>query len=510
MPRWHAPATRPVGRLREETNWIWLRSRRVASAGGLAHGSAGRLAWAKAVRPIWYACLGVVLAGAAAGCTRSPGSTGPVPATTAGSPSLFVSRTAPDAPVGRQLTWFLRAMADIPWSQLVIRAHFDSGFLESVSPAQLNSNLDNLPAVAASLDGLLWQNPARDPDSLLALASFGGQQLTVEIVADRAGLISYLVLNPYQPPPTTWAQVDRDLAALAPDASLLAARVAPGGNCTPVHQVAAAAPRPLASMFKLFVLGALAHQIAAGQVSWDQDLTVIDALKSAGSGSLQDVPAGTRVPVRQTALQMIANSDNTAADMLIHLVGRSAVQAQDQQWSAHAALNVPFLTTREAFLLKDLYPALAQRYLSLAPGQRAAFLASSVDPLPFSQTQAQSAANGSLPADIDTIEWFASPDDICRAFAGLQQLAAQPALAPLGSILSADNLGIGLDPAQWPTVWFKPGSEPGVATMGYLATNSKGQTFVVVAMLSNPSATLSPSAQAGLLAIVRGAFELVR
>jgi len=50
--------------------------------------------------------------------------------------------------------------------------------------------------------------------------------------------------------------------ALAPDASVLAARVSPGGECTPVHQVAAAAARPLASMFKLFVLGALAHQVA--------------------------------------------------------------------------------------------------------------------------------------------------------------------------------------------------------------------------------------------------------
>jgi hypothetical protein len=43
-----------------------------------------------------------------------------------------------------------------------------------------------------------------------------------------------------------------------------------------------------------------------------------------------------------------------------------------------------------------------------------------------------------------------------------------------------------------------------------MATNSKGQTFVVIAMLSDPAAALSPSAEAGLLAIVRGAFELVR
>jgi hypothetical protein len=359
----------------------------------------------------------------------------------------------------------------------------------------------------APLTGLLWQDPARDPVSLLAVADFGGVKLTVNLSVDGAGRIGTLLLGPYQPAPDSWAQVDRDLAGLAPDASLLAARVSPGGRCTPVHQVAASTARPLASMFKLFVLGALAHQIAAGRVSWNQKLTVTGALKSPGSGSLQAVPAGTRVPVRQTAAMMIAISDDTAANMLAQLVGRSAVQAQDRQWSNHAALNVPFLTARESLLMK-LHPALASHYLSLAPSQRAAFLASSVDPLPFSQAQSQSLSGS--PTDIGTIEYFASPDDICRAFAGLQQLAAQPALAPLGPILSANGGRIGLDPAQWPTVWGKGGAEPGVLTQAYLATNSKGQTFVVAAMLKDPAAALSPSAKPGLLAIVRGAFVLVR
>jgi hypothetical protein len=49
-----------------------------------------------------------------------------------------------------------------------------------------------------------------------------------------------------------------------------------------------------------------------------------------------------------------------------------------------------------------------------------------------------------------------------------------------------------------------------VLTLGYLATNSKGQTFVVAAMLSDPAAALSPSAEPELLAIARGAFGLVR
>ena len=93
---------------------------------------------------------------------------------------------------------------------------------------------------------------------------------------------------------------------------------------------------------------------------------------------------------------------------------------------------------------------------------------------------------------------------------GLQQLAARPALAPVGPILSAGNGGIGLDPAQWPAVWFKGGDQPGVATLGYLATSSKGQTFVVVAMLSNPAAELPPSALPGLAAVAQAAFTLVR
>ncbi len=480
----------------------------------MARGSAGQLAWRKMARPYGCVVLSVVLAWAAAGCAASPGSTGP--ATTASS-SVFISRTVPDAPLGRQLTWFLRAVAEVPLSQQVIRAHFDSGFLAKISPAQLNSVLAGLPAAVgasvpssgASLIGLLSENPARDPDSLLAVAAFGSATLTVDISVDGAGLISGLSLAPYQPPPASWAQADAELAGLAPDSSLLAARVSPGGSCTAVHQVAASAARPLGSMFKLFVLGALAHQIAAGRVSWNQMLTVTAPLKSLPSGQLQNEPDGTRISVQDTAAKMISVSDNTAANMLINLVGRPAVQAQDQQWSDHAALNMPFLTTREMFILKlTQWPALASRYIAANQAGRQALLASTVDPAPLPALAAAQA--WVTPRDIDTIEWFASPDDICRALAGLRQLAAQPRLAPLDSIMSANDGGIGLDPAQWPTVWFKGGSEPGVATVGYLATSSNGQTYAVVAMLSNPAAALPPSTPVALLAIVRGAFQLLR
>jgi hypothetical protein len=238
-------------------NWFWLRSRRrVAPAGGLPHGGPGRLAGRTGAGRILCAGLGVVLAVAVAGCTGSPGGTGQGRATTAALPAwAFISKTVPDAPVGRQLTWFLGALAHLPLSQQVIRAHFEHALLAQVSPEQLNSALAQPPAPGgASLIGLLSEDPARDPVSLLAVAAFGSVTLTVDISVDRAGLINTLLVGPYQPPPASWAQADRELAALAPDASLLAARVSPGGTCTPVHQVASSAPRPLGSMFKLFVL----------------------------------------------------------------------------------------------------------------------------------------------------------------------------------------------------------------------------------------------------------------
>jgi hypothetical protein len=257
------------------------------------------------------------------------------------------------------------------------------------------------------------------------------------------------------------------------------------------------------------VLGALAEQIASGRVSWNQTLTVQDSSKSIGnapgSGSLQFSPAGTKVTVQETATKMISISDNTAADMLIGLLGRPEVEAQVQKWSTNPSVDEPFLTTREALLLHYVnYPTLANEYLALAPSERSSFLTSSVDPLPLSDVK-----ESGEPRDIDSIEWFASPMDICRAFGGLQVLSAKSGLSPLASILSLNSGGIGLDPSKWPTVWFKGGSEPGVITVGYLAKDSQGQTYVVTAMLSNPDSALSPNAVLRALATVKAAFGLV-
>jgi len=314
-------------------------------------------------------------------------------------------------------------------------------------------------------------------------------------------------------PPTTsaaeaqaWAALDRRVAALAPTVGFLAARV-DGGTCEPVHEVEPAAARPIGSQFKLFVLGALAERIAAGDLAWDDTVTVEEADRSFGNGdgSLERVEPGTEVTVEEAATKMISISDNTATDVLIDLLGRDVVEAQARAWLRDPAANEPFLTTKEMFRLHYV-PGLAERYLATPAGEREAFLATEVAPLPPEDFYAGLTVE---PSHVETIEWFAAPDDVCRAFAGLQDLRRDPALGPLDDVLSLQTAGIDLDPDDWPTLWYKGGSEPGVLSLGWLGVTAEGETYVVEAMVLNPNAPLAESAITDLVEVAHDAFDLL-
>lgn len=450
--------------------------------------------------------LSMVLTAAACGSSSTIGSSHPG---AAASPSPVVRTVVPDTPVGGQLEWLLQAASQLPIPTSAIDAHFAAPFLAQADPTKVNAVLAQMAGDGSpTFVGLLPASTLASPsDSLQAVVAFGTTTVTVSMALDASGRIAGLLFSPYVP--TTldnWTAVDSSLATIAPGTGLVAARLGPSGACTPVHGLDASVARPTGSMFKLFVMGAVAGRIEAGAVQWHQELTLTDALRSSGSGALQFSPAGTRLTVRQAADRMISQSDNTAADLLIHLVGRPAVEAQARAWSSSAARDQPFLTTRELFVLKEVdYPVLADAYAALDPSERAAYLASTVDPRSL-----EPGAGGWVgPRSIDSIEWLASPDDLCRAFAGLASQQRQAALAPIASVFSINQGGLGLDPRKWATVWFKGGSEPGVLTLGYLARRTDGTSDVVVAMAEDPSAPLDGTATIRMQTVVKAAFGLL-
>ncbi len=111
--------------------------------------------------------------------------------------------------------------------------------------------------------------------------------------------------------------------------------------------------RPLAigSAFKLFILAELQRQIGAGRRHWS-DVVLLDR-RSIPSGVLQTWPRGAPVTLHTLAAQMISVSDNTAADTLLHLLGRENVEAMMATLGVGAAArNRPLLSTLEMAALK--------------------------------------------------------------------------------------------------------------------------------------------------------------
>ncbi len=433
----------------------------------------------------------------------------PAPAASASAPARQVeaARTSaasfPKTPAGAQAKWLVQAMAHLPVPLSQVRSHFDVQFLSQVPPAQLNVELGKWGPVT-----LLSIGTSQKVGLSALLQTKTGTELTLDLLVDAHGLVRALLFQPYTPTATTWAAVDQKVHSVAPKVGLLVASVN-GSSCQPVHSINATTPMPLGSAFKLYVLDALAEAIAKGKVSWVQRVPVTAGAKSLPAGGLQGYPNGTRLTVQAVASKMISLSDNTAADMLIDLIGRKNVEAAVKgSGTADPALNVPFLKTREMFALKLAdWPSLAKRYLALPASKRLGFLRGTVDPIPLGQLR-KAASSWTSPRDVSTLGWFASPMDICHLFGHLASLAHQPKLAPLSSLLEINNGGLALDSRLWKSVWFKGGSEPGVLTLNYMATTTSGHSYVVSVLAENPSHTIGPTATRTLIGAIQGAFQL--
>jgi len=80
-------------------------------------------------------------------------------------------------------------------------------------------------------------------------------------------------------------------------------------------------PFPSASMVKVPIMAACLKAVEEGQITLEEVLRLKRTDKVRGSGILRAAPAGTPVTVEKLLELMITDSDNTAANMLIDLLG---------------------------------------------------------------------------------------------------------------------------------------------------------------------------------------------
>lgn len=83
-----------------------------------------------------------------------------------------------------------------------------------------------------------------------------------------------------------------------------------------------------ASLVKLPIMVELYRRAQAGEVDLDSEMVFEERFRAEGSGLLKSQPAGTRWKLRELARLMIAESDNTATDMLLERLGMESIETE--------------------------------------------------------------------------------------------------------------------------------------------------------------------------------------
>jgi beta-lactamase class A len=370
-------------------------------------------------------------------------------------------------------------------------ALFTPAFLAQIPAAQVRDVARQLTAQYGAVRGL---------ERLDALSPQAG---AMHVTFDRAIVHIRIAVDP-QPPHRiggllvtgadmrgdSLAAVVEEIRALPGQANLAVARLGEGAP----EMLASLAPgRPLAigSAFKLFILAELSRQVEAGQRRWS-DVVALDR-RSIGSGTLQAWPAGAPVTLHTLAALMISVSDNSAADVLLHTLGRENVERMMATLGVEAAArNRPLLSTLEMAAIKTGPAAALNAWLQADEAARRRML--DADYAGADPTRIDVARFTGNPLHIDSVEWFASAADLVRAMDWLRREGDEAARAIL-----AINPGVAHLRNDLAYVGFKGGSEPGVLNLTWLVRNRAGDWHVIAGTWNNPAAPLDEPRFIGLM-----------
>ena len=283
-------------------------------------------------------------------------------------------------------------------------------------------------------------------------------------------LVAGLLLSTITPVDDSLEKVSADLRALPGTVSVLFAPLFDDGD--PVLAMAADQQLAIGSTFKLYVLSALAHSIARGERDWS-DVVQIDRA-SYPSGTMHLWPRGSPVTLQTLAIMMISNSDNTATDILLHHLGREMVEAEVvASGHSHPERMQPFLGTLELFALKGSLQN-RQKFIAADPAERRRILADFEDDV-NGDPAGIIPPRFTSPTAIDTIEWFASVEDIRKAMARIASLEDPVARQIMAIAPSLPDETV----QTFAFVGYKGGSEPGVLNLSWLLRDDANDWHVL-------------------------------
>lgn len=369
---------------------------------------------------------------------------------------------------------------------------FSPAFLAQVPAAQVRAIPQRFSAqygAVRGLSGLDVQAP---------------QAATIRIGYERANAHFRLTIEPQPPHRISGLQfIGADMSGDSFEAVLAEIRALPGQTNAVVARLGDGAPRIVAghqpaqalavgSTFKLFILAELSRQVQAGRRRWS-DVVPLDR-RSGPSGTLHAWPQGAPLTLHTLASLMISISDNTATDVLLHLLGRETVEQMMVRIGVEAApRNRPLLATAEMGMIKTGPDAAVTAWRNAGETERRRLLATAYSARDASGIDVTRFTGN--PLHIDSVEWFASAEDLVRTMDWLRRNGDDTARA----ILAINAALPQQTRAALAYVGYKGGSEPGVISLSWLVQNRAGAWHVVSGSWNNQAAPVDEALFAGLL-----------
>ncbi len=407
-------------------------------------------------------------------------------------PAADGSVALPDGQAASQARWILEQLAQTDTSSAEIDARFAVGttqdwqslFNQLRTEGYSNAKfLDVLFSTPVSIGAILGSGEPGAPLGFVTVNSqyAGDGLITSFAVQPYGGTVQFL-----RDQNLTMEQAVTDYMALGAENSLLVAKINSAGQCEAMVERDADIPRALASVFKIWVLGAVAKAVDDGVISMDRSIALDSNLLAQG-GAINSEPEGTLFSVQDMATLMLGISDNSATDHLHALAGRNRVDATVTEYGNSSPNDMlPLLSISQAFSLYRSFPlSEVLDYLSSSEAEQRAFVTERMIPL-------GPVLNGPYFHSELLVDAFVkgSALSVCNAFASLRGFERSSEGFEL-----IDN-ALGAAAAQpdirnhWDRVWYKGGSlldndgQRVLTHAWFLESAEKGQ-YAVVALANN-------------------------
>lgn len=427
----------------------------------------------------------------------------------------------PSTPAADQLSWIITQLAATTTTAQDINDRFDPSALAAVPVADWQAFFDTLRSVIpnGTVQDIITMTPtnirvligdASDPASgqFMTLTTRYGTGLILSFGASGFPLNGTSIRT--EDRTLSYEQAADKLLTLSEDVGVLIAQIDENNQCQPIFERNADIPYGMASIFKIWLMGAVAQAVNDGVITPQQSISLTSNDFVQG-GSINGEPEGTLFSVTDMSALMLGISDNTATEHLFKLVGRDRLEAIVTQFNyVNPSIILPFLGMNEAFhLLYSVSVADAENFVTSTEQEQRDYVASSLTPLgPVTDFSSFN------PSVLVSALWNSSPENVCNAMAGLRQFNdTTEGFATLDQAYGAEMLSVNLR-SQWERVWFKGGSLSDftglrVLTYGWmLETDSRG-AFAVIVMGNNDTGSTDRIDQGAFGSVAIRMVELV-